>query len=224
MLTIRGLCKGFAGPPPRSLFRNLNLELQAGELAAIMGESGCGKSTLLNLIAGLDRADGGTITMDNVELNGLDDNARTLHRRSQLGFIFQAFHLLPYLNVADNVGLPLLLLGCGPQERDERVLAMLQRVSLGNRAAAKPRDLSGGEMQRVAIARALVHRPRLVLADEPTGNLDAHNAHEVLAALRDCVAGSQTGCLLVTHSSIAARTADRTLLLDGGTLQARTTP
>lgn len=214
MLNLRGLRKSFDAVPPRVLFQGIDLELGAGEFIAIMGESGSGKSTLLNLIAGLDRADAGSITLDGIELTALADNERSIHRRTHLGFVFQAFHLLPYLTIANNVAVPLLLNGCADKERDERVHALLRRVALEDRANAKPRELSGGEMQRVAIARALVHGPRLILADEPTGNLDADNAHRVLTVLRECVGHARTACILVTHSLIAARVADRVYRLN----------
>jgi putative ABC transport system ATP-binding protein len=174
-----------------------------------MGESGSGKSTLLNLIAGLERPDAGSIILDGVNLTALDENARSIHRRTHFGFIFQAFHILPYLSVEANVALPLLLNGCANNERAQRAQAMLERVALADRTDAKPRELSGGEMQRVAIARALVHRPRLILADEPTGNLDADNAQQILSLLRQCVSQERTAVMLVTHSLLAARVADR---------------
>src|SRR5262245_61980845 len=152
-----------------------------------MGESGIGKSTLLNLVAGLDRPDAGTITIDGVDLATLDDDALTVLRRVKMGFVFQAFHVLPYLSVAQNVTLPLSLLGVADGDASAQVVAILGAVGLADRGASMPRELSGGEMQRVAIARALVHRPRLVLADEPTGNLDADSARHVLELLRDQV-------------------------------------
>ncbi len=209
MLTIRGLHMSFSGVPPRVLLQDLNLDLDSGEFIAIMGESGAGKSTLLNLIAGLERADAGSVSLDGIELTAMREDARSQHRRTQLGFVFQAFHLLPYLDVANNVALPLLLAGCPRRECESRVREMLTSVALDGRAEAKPRELSGGEMQRVAIARALVHRPKLVLADEPTGNLDAEHAHQVLALLRQLVDREAAACILVTHSTVAAGVADR---------------
>ena len=213
VLSIRALTKSYAGPRSRAVFRGVDLDLGPGDYVAIMGESGVGKSTLLNLAAGLDRADGGTIELDGVELSAQDDDALTLTRRRAMGFVFQAFHVLPYLSVADNVALPLALLGTPSAAADARVAAMLASVGLGDRAAAMPRELSGGELQRVAIARALVHRPRLVLADEPTGNLDPDSAQQVLQLLRDCVKANEAAGILVTHSHAAAATADRTLIL-----------
>jgi putative ABC transport system ATP-binding protein len=219
MLTIRGLRKSFAGAPPRVLLQDINLELGPGEFIALMGESGSGKSTLLNLIAGLDYADAGRISLDDVELTALRENERSHHRRTHLGFVFQAFHLLPYLDVASNVALPLLLAGTPRRECDTRVRAMLASVGLDGRTEAKPRELSGGEMQRVAIARALVHRPKLVLADEPTGNLDAEHAQQVLALLRQLADRAAAACILVTHSVVAAGVADRVYALSHAGLQ-----
>ena len=219
MLTIRGLRKSFAGTPPRVLLQDINVDLGSGEFIALMGESGAGKSTLLNLIAGLDHADAGRISLDGVELTALSENERSHHRRTHLGFVFQAFHLLPYLDVASNVALPLLLAGAPKRECEIRVRAMLASVGLDGRTSAKPRELSGGEMQRVAIARALVHRPKLVLADEPTGNLDAEHARQVLALLRQLADREAAACILVTHSVVAAGVADRVYALSLAGLQ-----
>ncbi len=198
----------------------LSLSLAPGEYVAIMGESGVGKSTLLNVIAGLDRPDGGSIRLDGRELTTLDDDALTLLRREAMGFVFQAFHVLPYLSVARNVALPLELNGCAPAKAAARVAAMLAEVGLGDAGARLPRELSGGELQRVAIARALVHRPRLLLADEPTGNLDPRTAAQVLALLRTQVKTYGGGGLLITHSRAAAATADRAYEFDGRGLKA----
>ena len=220
MLSVRSLTKRYDGPRPRTVFSGIDLELAAGEYVAVMGESGSGKSTLLNLVAGLDRADSGSIRLDEVELTTLDDDALTVLRRSRMGFVFQAFHVLPYLSVGQNVGLPLALLGV--DDAETRVAAVLDAVGLGDRVASPPRELSGGELQRVAIARALVHGPRLVLADEPTGNLDADTARNVLRLLREQVKANGAAGILVTHSSVAAATADRTLHLTSDGLRAGT--
>ena len=178
-----------------------------------MGESGTGKSTLLNLIAGLDRPDAGSIALDGVELTELADKALTELRRARMGFVFQAFHVLPYLTVARNVALPLSLLGMTGSDADARVTSMLAGVGLDGRGDSMPRELSGGELQRVAIARALVHGPQLVLVDEPTGNLDAETASQVLRLLREQIKASNAAGILVTHSRVAAQTCDRMLQL-----------
>ena len=213
MLSIRNLCKSFAGPRAKTVLRDISFELGAGDYVAVMGESGIGKSTLLNLIAGLDRPDSGQVFLDGADLCALGDDALTLIRRKHMGFVFQAFHILPYLTVAQNVALPLALNGIGAKPMRARVGALLDSVKLGERGESMPHELSGGEMQRVAIARALVHKPRLVFADEPTGNLDPESAGEVLALLRECVKREGAAGILVTHSSAAARTVDRTYVL-----------
>ncbi|HSS69868.1 MAG TPA: ABC transporter ATP-binding protein [Casimicrobiaceae bacterium] len=224
MLAVRGLAKSFAEPRPRTVFAGVDLDLARGDYVAIMGESGSGKSTLLNLIAGLDRADSGTIALDGVDLATLDDDALTMLRRARFGFVFQAFHVLPYLTVAQNVALPLSLLGIDGEETNRRAAEILAKVGLDERDASMPRELSGGELQRVAIARALVHRPQLVLADEPTGNLDAESARQVLHLLRDQVKAHGTASILVTHSHAAAATADRVLLLSASGLRETKAP
>jgi len=213
MLSIRRLAKTYDGPRRRAVLAHVDLDLVAGDYVAVMGESGVGKSTLLNLIAGLDRPDEGSIVLDGVPLATLDDDALTVLRRVHMGFVFQAFHVLPYLTVAQNVALPLSLIGTEDAAAAAKVSAMLASVGLGDRGASMPRELSGGELQRVAIARALVHRPRLVLADEPTGNLDPDSAAQVLRLLREQVKATGAAGILITHSRAAAATADRTLLL-----------
>ncbi len=205
-LECRQLSKSYGG---RTVLGAIDLQLKAGDYVAIMGESGVGKSTLLNLIAGLDTPDGGSLSIDGVRLNELDDRQATLLRRQKLGFIFQAFHLLPHLTVAQNVALPLLL----NQLPTDRANELLDAVGLAGRGQDFPRQLSGGEMQRVAIARALVHRPRLLLADEPTGNLDPDTANDVLQLLRREISHSGASAIIVTHSPAAAASADRVLLL-----------
>ena len=213
MLTIRGLAKSFGGTRPREVLRSVSLEVRRGEYVAIVGESGVGKSTLLNLIAALDPPDAGSIVLDGTDVLALDDTARTLLRRASIGFVFQAFHLLPHLTVAQNVALPLALNGVEAARARDRLAEMLAAVGLAAAAGAYPRELSGGEMQRVAIARALVHRPLLLLADEPTGNLDADTAKQVLALLRKQVKHQSGAGILVTHSALAAASTDRVLTL-----------
>ncbi len=217
MLEIEGLSRSFNG---RVVLRDVSLRLRAGEYVAIVGESGVGKSTLLNLIAGLERPDGGSLTLDSVDYAGLDEDALTRLRRDKLGFVFQAFHVLPHLSVRHNVALPLWLQGVPGDAADAPAQRLLDAVGLGERAASWPHELSGGELQRVAIARALVHRPRLVLADEPTGNLDPANAARVLALLAERIRQAGAIGILVTHSREAAATADRILHLTAGGLQA----
>ena len=216
MLSIRGLARGFGARP---ILDGLDLELTAGEYVAIIGESGAGKSTLLNLVAGLDRADAGRISIGGEDITVLDEDARTRLRRAKVGFVFQAFHILPHLTVAQNVELPLVLLGVEPGERRRRTMQLLAAVGLGDRAESPPRELSGGELQRVAVARALVHRPALVLADEPTGNLDPDTAETVLRLLAGTIKAEGAAGILVTHSIHAAATADRVLRLDHGRLR-----
>jgi putative ABC transport system ATP-binding protein len=206
-------------PDGPALFEQLSFTLRAGEYVAIMGESGVGKSTLLNVIAGLDRIDSGQLRIDGVDIAHLNDDAMTLLRRRTMGFVFQAFHVLPFLRVLQNIVLPLDLVGAGDEtSRREHALELLARVGLRGFEHRYPRELSGGELQRVAIARALVHGPRLVLADEPTGNLDARSAAQVLALFRDQLRAGGASGILITHSLLAAETADRILRLDAGGL------
>ena len=219
MLEIRGLTRRFAGPGGRTVLDGAELTVEGGTIVAIVGESGAGKSTLLNLIAALDLPDQGQVLLDGVAVSALDEAARTAWRRAQLGFIFQAFHVLPHLNLRQNVALPLWLLGGDPAAHAASAYRMLARVGLAGRERSWPSELSGGELQRVAIARALVHRPRLVLADEPTGNLDPARAGQTLALLRAQIVEAGAIGLLVTHSWDAARTADRIVRLADGRLQ-----
>ena len=200
-------------PGGRVLFRDLDLTVAAGELVAILGESGSGKSTLLNIVAGLDSIDAGSIVIEGHSLDGLDDRALTALRRRYVGFVFQAFHILPYLTVVKNVALPLALGDGDARDADLQVRRMLEAVGLGDRTDAYPRDLSGGELQRVAIARALVHGPALILADEPTGNLDPETAALVMDLFATATRKRGAAGILVTHSASAAAVADRVLTL-----------
>jgi putative ABC transport system ATP-binding protein len=223
VLRLENLGKRYAPDRP-ALFERLELELKQGEYLAIMGESGVGKSTLLNLLAGLDQPDSGRVLLDGVDLSTLDDDAVTLLRRRAVGFVFQAFHVLPYLSVEQNVALPLDLLGVTDPERQQRTAEMLAAVGIAPLAQRYARELSGGEVQRIAIARALVHRPRLVLADEPTGNLDPRTAAQTLALLRAQVKSNAGAGVLITHSRTAAETADRILVLDADGLRPYISP
>jgi putative ABC transport system ATP-binding protein len=203
MLKLERVTKRFAG---RAVLGEVSLELRAGEYVAVIGDSGIGKSTLLNVIAGLEPVDSGKVFFEESDLTTLSDDALTLLRREKLGFVFQAFHILPQLTVGQNVALPLLLRGI---EGRDRVSSLLDAVGLAGREDSPPRELSGGELQRVAIARALVGDPRLVLADEPTGNLDPENARQVLELFRAQVKGRGAAAILATHSEPAAAGCDR---------------
>ena len=214
LLDVAGLAKRYG---ETTVFAGVTLAVAPGEVVAVLGESGVGKSTLLNIIAGLDDADAGRVTIEGASLTSLDDDDRARLRRAKLGFVFQAFHVLPQLDVARNVALPLLLLG---RPDDARVRDMLAAVGLEGFGTRMPRTLSGGQLQRVAIARALVHRPRLVLADEPTGNLDPASAARVIDVLAGSARHEGAACLLATHSTIAAERADRVLRLEADGLRA----
>ena len=207
----------------RVVLAGASMSVAPGERVAIVGESGAGKSSLLNLIAGLDVPDAGRVIIGSDVMFGdaqIDENSRTRLRRARIGFVFQAFHILPHLTLAQNVELPLALLGANAQERHERAARMLTAVGLCDRAAAAPKELSGGELQRVALARALVHRPALVLADEPTGNLDPDTAASMLALIAECAREVNAACVLATHSVQAAASCDRVLRLAHGVLAA----
>jgi putative ABC transport system ATP-binding protein len=217
MLSVSGLCKRYGA---RTILDALSLTVEPGSVVAILGESGAGKSTLLNLVAGLEVADSGRVALAGVDLATLDDDARTRLRCRSIGFVFQAFHIVGHLSALENTLLPLVLQGVAARERERRAAAMLAAVGLGQRLQAMPRELSGGELQRVAIARALVHRPALVLADEPTGNLDPDTAQSVLALLIANARAAEAATILVTHSIAAARSADRVLRLERGALVA----
>ena len=203
MLKLDTVTKRFG---ERIVLNGVSLELAAGDYVAIIGDSGIGKSTLLNVIAGLEPVDSGKVFFQNTEITGMEDDELTLLRRDNFGFVFQAFHVLPQLSVQQNVALPLLLRG---MRDDDRITRILAAVGLAGREASAPRELSGGELQRVAIARALVGEPKLVLADEPTGNLDPENARQVLGLFRAAVKSGGAAAILATHSDQAAAGCDR---------------
>jgi putative ABC transport system ATP-binding protein len=207
LLEVKTLCKRYGDT---AVFSNVSLQVAAGEFIAIVGESGVGKSTLLNCIAGLDTLSGGTVHIAGRDVTAMTEAQQALLRREHLGFVFQAFHVLPHLSVAHNVALPLLLL---KRADDARVAAVLAAVGLAGLGLRLPQTLSGGQLQRVAIARALVHSPQLILADEPTGNLDPGTAERVLDTLCAQVRSEGAACVLVTHSRTAAARADRVLSL-----------
>ena len=215
ILNLQGLAKHYGATP---VFTEVSLTVAPGEFVAIVGESGLGKSTLLNCMAGLDSWDRGSVVIDGVDLAGLSDDQRARLRREKVGFVFQAFHVLPHLDVAQNVALPLMLLG---RPDDARVQALLAEVGLAGLGARLPQQLSGGQLQRVAIARALVHQPRLLLADEPTGNLDPGTAAKVMDALLAQTRSHGAALVLVTHSEAAAARADRVLKLSADGISAR---
>ena len=202
-----------------AVFSNVSLDVAPGEFVAIIGESGVGKSTLLNCMAGLDTWDEGTVRLNGADLGAMNDDQRALLRRRQVGFVFQAFHVLPHLDVAQNVGLPLMLLGRHDAAGQQQVQRMLQAVGLAGLEKRLPAQLSGGQLQRVAIARALVHAPPLLLADEPTGNLDPGTAAQIMDLLIAQTRQAQAALILVTHSEAAAQRADRVLRLTAQGMQ-----
>ncbi len=218
LLELRRVSRHYReGGGTRAVLAGVDLRLAAFEVVALLGASGSGKSTLLHLIAGLDAPDAGTIELEGHALGALDERARTLVRRRRIGIVFQAFNLVPTLSAAENVRLPLALNGIPDAGRAE---ALLAAVGLGGKGRRFPGELSGGEQQRVAIARAVAHRPALLLADEPTGNLDAAAGRQALALLFGLARETGCGLLLATHDPVAAAAADRRLVLADGRLRA----
>ena len=213
ILSAAGLTKSYGDRP---VLAGVSLQVRPGERLALTGPSGSGKTTLLNCMGGVDRPDTGSIELAGVRLDQLDSAGLARMRRERIGTIFQFFHLLPTLTVAENIELPLQLLGVKTAERAPRTQRLLERVGLGGRAQALPTQLSGGEQQRVAIARALIHQPALLLADEPTGNLDSANGQNILALLREMTDEARIALVLVTHSEEAAAICHRRLHLRDG--------
>ena len=216
MIEVKNVTKRYEGKRTVHALRDVSLRIEKGEMVATMGPSGSGKSTLLNIIGGLDRPSDGSIFIDGVEIERLDDDSLTRLRREKIGFVFQFFNLLPTLNARENVALPLHLARVSRKEATARSLAMLELVGLGDRQEHLPDELSGGEQQRVAMARALVLRPPLILADEPTGNLDSRNGEEVLSLFKRLQSQFNTTVMMVTHDSRAATFCDRILQMQDG--------
>ena len=209
ILSARGVTKTYrTGSREVAALRGVDLDVHAGELVMVMGPSGNGKTTLLNCLSGLDDIDAGTVTVDGKDLFGMSDAERTRHRAQRMGFIFQAFNLIPVLSAAENVELPLLVTGIAPKVARERSHEMLDRVGLANRGHHRPGELSGGEQQRVTVARALVARPALIWADEPTGALDSKTAGEIVELLHEVHAAGQT-LVVVTHDESLGRSGQR---------------
>ena len=220
LLTVAGLCKDYrSAGRTQAVFSGLDMQLRGGEVVALLGVSGSGKTTLLNLISGIDTPDAGRVSIEGVDLHAQGEPARTLLRRRRMGFVFQFFNLIPTLTVAENIALPLELNGIPAAQQQAVSAHLLQQIGLAHTAQRYPETLSGGEQQRVAIARALAHAPRLLLADEPTGNLDEQTGDTIMAMLIDLVRAQQTAMLLVTHSPRVAAQADRVLRLSQGRLR-----
>jgi putative ABC transport system ATP-binding protein len=225
VLQIRQVSKSFTeGGREHRVLAALDAQIESGTSLAIMGRSGSGKSTLLNLISGIDRCDGGSIEIDGLNVSALGEPARTLFRRTHVGFVYQFFNLIPTLDVAENVRLVLELNGLRGQAARTQSAAALAAVGLADRGRSAVTELSGGEQQRVAIARALVHRPKLLLADEPTGNLDAETAQEVMPLLLSLTRARGATLVTVTHDALLARRSDRVLELRDGRLHERGAP
>ncbi len=218
MIQLKNVVKRYEGKRTVHALRGVSFEIQQGEMVATMGPSGCGKSTLLNIIGGLDRPSEGSVLIDGTELSSLDDNALTRLRREKIGFIFQFFNLLPTLTAIENVALPLHLAGKGRKYSAARAHDLLEIVGLADRHDHLPDELSGGEQQRVAMARALALSPPLILADEPTGNLDSESGRQVLELFKKLQAQFKTTVLMVTHDSTAASFCDRVIRMQDGTV------
>ena len=219
VLRLERLTKQFyEGVLQRAIFSDINLDILSGQFSILTGPSGSGKSTLLNLISGIEPPTSGKIIVDGIELTALSEKRRTLFRRHQVGMVFQSFNLIPTLSVSENLMLPLDLTGVSRTEAKLRVIETLDRVGLADRSNSFPEQLSGGEQQRVAITRALVHDPTLVLADEPTGNLDSDNAHQIMGIFKNLVKDEGKTLIVVTHRSDMEPLADRVFHLEDGNI------
>jgi putative ABC transport system ATP-binding protein len=219
MLSVQELQKNYrSGGGLQTVLDKLSFQVPQGEIAALLGASGSGKTTLLNLLSGIDTPDGGSVHIDGTDIHALGEPQRTLFRRRHIGFVFQFFNLIPTLTVGENIALPMELIRTQPQIAQERVEALLDQVGLSRMADRYPETLSGGEQQRTAVARALSHRPKLLLADEPTGNLDEVTGRQVISLLTDLVRDQRTTLVVVTHSHAVADAADRVLQLQNGQL------
>jgi putative ABC transport system ATP-binding protein len=220
ILAARGVTKIYrTGDIEVPALRGVDLAIDQGDFVAVMGPSGCGKTTLLNCLSGLDDIDEGSVVVDGDDIHAMTDSKRTEHRATRMGFIFQSFNLIPVLTAAENVELPLLLVGVKPSEARSRATAMLERVGLGHRPGHRPNELSGGEQQRVAVARALVGEPAIIWADEPTGNLDSTMATAVLELLKEVNAHGQT-IVIVTHDADIGAEAHRLVRMQDGEIVA----
>ena len=220
LVVVENVTRSFARGSSRvEALRGISLSLEGGEVVALVGRSGSGKTTLLNVIGGLDRADEGHVVVDGQKLGDLDQNGLLRLRRERIGFVFQSFGLLPFLSARENVGVPLRMLRRPAAEREQRVAELLDTVGLSDHTEQRPAELSGGQQQRVAIARALATRPRLLLADEPTGQLDSETGQQVIALLRDLVHESGSAALVATHDPALVSFADRVLHLRDGRLE-----
>ena len=225
MLSVTALAKQYRSAHyTQTLFSGLDLELAQGEVAALVGASGCGKTTLLNLLSGIDEPDAGRVLIEGSDIHALEEPERTLLRRRKIGFVFQFFNLIPTLTAGENVALPLELLGADDRTAQERADSLLEQVGHGGLGTRYPETLSGGEQQRAAIARALVHQPAVLLADEPTGNLDEDTGRLIIELLTGLARQQGTTLLLVTHSMQVAQAADRVLRLSHGRVEAVSVP
>jgi putative ABC transport system ATP-binding protein len=219
MVQATGLCRDFpSGGGVVHALRSVNLRVERGEILAVRGRSGSGKTTLLNLIGGLDRPTAGSVEVDGRDVSGASDRDQSELRRTTVAYVFQTFGLIPILSAAENVEIPLRLLATDPAERDRRVHELLGLVGLAGRANHRPAELSGGEQQRVSVARALAARPKLLLADEPTGQLDLETGHRIMRLLRDIVAAEGVTAIVATHDPAMLDVADRVVELHDGAL------